>query len=157
MQPEEMHHKILVKVRRLMRFLDKVKECKENRSFRNEERKSYKQISGEYQRKIQQPDEKETKQFVSKIWKQKYYNGNGEWMNRIKDLEKLEGGSEANLLLDSLKETLVKIPNWKTPRHPRILILKIIVHHNILILLLSKYLQEVNLREWETKGKTSLI
>ena len=60
---------------------------------------------------MQQPDAKETKLSYGKIWERK-----AEWIKIMKkELKDLEEGSGASIHLKSLRATLRKVPNWKTP------------------------------------------
>ena len=75
-------------------------------------KKFYQQIGGECK------DDKETKQFLSKMWQSRKHNRKAEWINNIgKNLARLEEGP-----IDSLRATLKKVLNWKTPVHDGILV-----------------------------------
>ena len=51
---------------------------------------------------------------MSKMWEQKEENRKDEWINNMKkELPRLENATEADILLDSLRATLKKVPNWK--------------------------------------------
>ena len=61
---------------------------------------------------MQQPDDKETKQFWGKIWQRREHNRKTEWISNMgKELEGLEEGPKTKIHLDSLRETLKKVPN----------------------------------------------
>ena len=61
---------------------------------------------------------KETKLFWSKIWERKEHNRKVEWINCIeKELEGVEKGPETILHLESLREILKTVMNWKVPGH----------------------------------------
>ena len=60
----------------------------------------------------QQQDDKEPKQFLSKIWEQKDQNRKSEWMSNIeKELEGLKEGSKVKIHLEQHSK---KVTNWKT-------------------------------------------
>ena len=65
---EEINQKVLAKERRLKRYRQRVKQYRQNKTFQNNERNSYQQFGGEYNKTYQQPDEKETQRFWTKIW-----------------------------------------------------------------------------------------
>ena len=60
-QVKDLNQKILAKDGRHRRCLDRVKKCKQNWTFQNDERKFYQKVTGEYTRTSQQPAAKETK------------------------------------------------------------------------------------------------
>ena len=97
-QLKEMNLKILVKEERLKKYWDKVNQYKQNRIFQNNKSKFYQQVNGESTMTNQQLDPKETKQFWSKIWKQKDYNRNAEWIDNIKKWLELKEGAKVNKL-----------------------------------------------------------
>ena len=68
---EEINQKVLAKERRLKRYLERIKQYRQNRTFQNNERKFYQQLSGDDNKIYQQPDAKETQRFWPKIWQPK--------------------------------------------------------------------------------------
>ena len=112
----EINQKKLVKEERLKRYEDRFKQYKQNCAFQNNERKA--KVSAASTKANQQQDEKETKQFWSKIWWRKEYDGNAKWINDMqKEFEEFEEGPEANIHMESVRTTFKKVPNWKTPGH----------------------------------------
>ena len=64
-------------------------------------------MAGECTKTYQQSDDKETKQFWSKIWELKEHKTKTEWINKVKkELQGLELDSKAEIHLDSLRATL---------------------------------------------------
>ena len=65
---------------------------------------------------------------------------------------------KTKILLDSIRTTLKKVPNWKTPGHE-------IIHRNVFQKIniyprrtgYRKWIDEAKICEWMTKGKTTLI
>ena len=64
-------NKVLAKKGRLKRYLQKVKQYRQNRTFQDNERKFYQQLGEDYNKTYQQPDAKETQRFWTKIWQPK--------------------------------------------------------------------------------------
>ena len=60
---EEINQKILAKESKLIRYRDKFKQYKQNRTFQYNEWKFYQQVGGECIKTNQQPNAKETKPF----------------------------------------------------------------------------------------------
>ena len=67
-QLEEIYQKVLAKEGRLKRYRQRVKQYRQNRTFQNIERKFYQQLGGDENKTYQQPNEKETERFWTKIW-----------------------------------------------------------------------------------------
>ena len=117
-QLEEINQKVLAKEWRLKRYRQRVKQYKQNRKLQKNERKFYQKLGGHVTKTYQQPDAKETERFWTKIWQRQKYNENAEWMNNIvRELERLEEDSKAEIHIELLEKTLKKISNWKTPGH----------------------------------------
>ena len=91
----------------------------------------------------------------------KKHNENAEWINNItRELNGLEEGPKAEIHIDSLKTTLKRISNWKTPGHDGIHSFwskKFTSIHDRLALEMNRCLQGAQVPEWMTKGKTTLI
>ena len=152
---------MVAKEGRLNRYRQRVKQYRQNRTFQNNERKFYQQLGGSDTKTYQQPDAKETERFWTKIWQPKKHNENAEWINNItRELEGLEEGSEMEIHVDLLKTTLKRISNWKTPGHDGIhgfWFKKFTSIHDRLALEMNRCLQDAQVPEWMTKGKTTLI
>ena len=89
-----------------------------NGTFKRTKKKFYLQTGGKSKNTYPQPNVREAKQFWSKMWKGRDHNWKAEWRtNMEKELQALEKGSKAKILLDSLRATLKKVPNWKKPGH----------------------------------------
>ena len=118
-------------------------------------------MGGDDNKTYQQPDEKETERFWTKIWQPKKHNEKAEWINNItREPEELEEGPRAEIQTDLLKTTIKKISNWKTSDHDGILgfwFKKFTSIHERLALEMNKCLQRAHVPEWMTKGRTTLI
>ena len=160
-QLEEINQKVLAKEGRLKRYRQRVKQYRQNRTFQNNERKFYQQLEGSDTKTYQQPDIKETERFWTKIWQPKKHNENAEWINNItRDLDGLEEGPEMEIHVDLLRTTLKRISNWKAPGHDGIhgfWSKKFTSIHDRLALEINRCLQDAQVPEWMTKGKTTLI
>ena len=160
-QLEEINHKVLAKEGRLKRYLQRVKQYRQNRTFQNNERKFYQQLGGCETKTYQQPDVEETERFWTKIWEPKKHNENAEWINNItRELDGLEEGPKMEIHVDLLKTTLKRISNWKAPGHDGIhgfWFKKFTSILRRLALEMNRCLQDAQVPEWMTKGKTTLI
>ena len=104
----------------------------------------------------QQPDDKETERFWSKIWQpQKKHNERAEWVKNIRrELERLEEGPKAEIHIDLLKTTQKRIPNWKKPGHDGIYgfwLKKFTSIHESLALEMNRCLQGAQVPELDGK------
>ena len=102
----------------------------------------------------------ETEQFWTKIWQPKEHNEKAEWIsNMTRELKGLEEGPKAEIHIELLKKTLKKISNWKTPGHNgiyRFCFKKFTSIHDRLALEMNRCLQDAQVPDWMTKGKTTL-
>ena len=101
-----------------------------------------------------------TNDFGLKTSKQKHKE-RATWVNNnTRELEGLEEGPKTEIHIDLLKTTLKRIPNWKTPGHNGIHCVwfkKFTSIHDRLALEMNRCLQEAQVPDWTTKGKTTLI
>ena len=109
---EEINQKVLAKEGRLKRHRQRVKQYRQNRTFQNNERKSYQQVEDD-RKTSQQPDAGETDQLPPP---KKKHNEKAEWINnKTKVLEGLEEMPKAETHINLLKKTLknIKLENTK--------------------------------------------
>ena len=77
-----------------------------------------------------------------------------------REVEGLEEGLKAEIHIELLKKILKKISNWKTPGHDGIhgfWFKKFTSIHDRLALEMNRCLQDVQVPDWMTKGKTTII
>ena len=77
-----------------------------------------------------------------------------------RELEGLKEGPKAEIHIELLKKTLKKISNWKTPGQDGIhgfWFKKFTSIHDRLVLEMNRCLQDAQVPDWRTKGKTTLI
>ena len=66
----------------------------------------------------QQLNNKETKQFSSKMEEQREFKRKAIWINNAgNDLEKFKEGPKVKMYLHLFRATLKKVPNWKMTGH----------------------------------------
>ena len=157
-QLEGINQKVLAKEGRIKRYRQRVKQYRHHKTFQNNERKFYQQLGGGDMKTYQLPDAKETQRFWTKIWQQKKkHDKRDEWINDItRERERLEEGPKAEILIDLLKTTLKRIPNWKTPGHDGIhgfWFKKFSSIYDRLALEMNRCLQGAQISEWITKER----
>ena len=114
-QLEEINQKVLANEGRLKRYRQRVKQCRQNRTFQNNKRKFYQQLGGHDTKTYEQPDARETERFWTKIWRPKKHNEKAEWINYMtKEIKGLEEGSKVEIHIDLLKKTQKR---YQTGKH----------------------------------------
>ena len=148
MQYEVITQNILSKEGRFKRYRDRVKQCKQNRTFRYNNRKFYPTIWWRMLEDKQQPDAKEQNNFRVEYGCRKIIterpNGYVTWIQK---------GTE------SVIPILKKVPNWKTLGHDDVHCFWFWKFTSIcdrLVFELSWYL-EVDIPKWMTDGNSTLI
>ena len=109
---------------------------------------------GECMNTYQQPDDKETKQFLTKIWRRRKAEGIS---NMRKELEGIEESPKAKMHLDSRTQKITKLENAWSWWQIWILVWKFTSIHGRLAIEMNRCLQETDIPEWMIKGKTTLI
>ena len=136
-----------------------MKQYSQNRTFKNEERKFYQQVGGDDTNIYQQPDARETGQFLSKIRQPREHSKN--WIiNMAKKFEGLDEGTKAEIHIDLLRMTLKKYQIGSMSGHDGIhgfWFKKFTTTHETLALEMNRCLQEAHVPEWITKGMAILI
>ena len=107
-QLEEINQKVLAKEGRLTRYRHMVQQYRQNRTCQNNERKFYQKLGGDYNKTYQQPDAKQTQQFLDpNMATRKKHNEKAEWINNMKrELEGLVENPKAEIHTHLLKTTL---------------------------------------------------
>ena len=93
-----------------------------------------------------------------KIWQLKKHNEKAEWIDDM--TRELEGLEKVKIHIELHKKTLKKISNWKTPGHDGIhgfWFKKFTSIYDRQALEMNRCLQDAQVPDWITKGKTTLI
>ena len=110
--------RIKAKTDKINRYQQRVSQVQQNRFFRNNEGRFYRQIDeSEEGKEIVIPDAQEAKTFWTDIWGQDVeHNKDATWLREIKNDMNLKK-NQARVLIsqDKLKKILKKIPNRKAP------------------------------------------
>ena len=114
----EILQRINVKTGKINRYHQRVSQFQENRFFRNNEGRFYKQIDGsEEDEEIVVLHAQEAKTFWTDIWGQEVeHNKDATWLREIKkDMNGKNKQAREQISQEKLKKILKKIPNWKAP------------------------------------------
>ena len=106
------------KTGKINRYQQRVSQFQQNRFFRNNEGRFYKQIDGsEEEEEIVILDAQEAKTFWTDIWCQEVeHNKDATWLREIKKyMNGKNKQARVQISQEKLKKILKKIPNWKAP------------------------------------------
>ena len=82
---EEIRQRIIAKEQKIKRYQNRINQFQQNRSFKNNQGRFYKNLNndGQYE-KSEVPDAEEAKKFWQGIWgEEKEHNKNGEWFMKF--------------------------------------------------------------------------
>ena len=115
---EEILQRIKAKTPKINRYQQRVSQFQQNKLFRNNEGRFYKQIDGsEEGDELVIPDAQEAKTFWTDIWGQDVeYNKDATWLREIKkDINGKNKLAKVQISWEKLRKILKKILNWKAP------------------------------------------
>ena len=118
------------------------------------------QVEGKGTETYQQPEARETEQFLSKVWKLREHNKRvADWISNM-IIVRTRRRTESNNIHKFTQNSTIKISNWKTLGHDGthgFWFKKFITINNRQALEMNRCLQERQIPEWMTKEKTTLI
>ena len=113
----EIRQRIKAKTAKISRYQHRINQYQQNRMFRNNESRFYKQLNIDTDRTNENviPDADESRKFWSDIWGNKVErNREAEWMNDFKmGMEDTPKQQKVEITEVKVKKMLRKIPNWK--------------------------------------------
>ena len=160
---EEIRQRIKAKTAKISRYQQRINQYQQNRMFRNNESRFYKQLNNDTGRTNENaiPDADESRKFWSDIWSNKVeHNREAEWMNDFKmGMEDTPKQQKVEITEVKVKKMLRKIPNWKAPGPDGVQgfwLKNFTSMHKYLTKFLTRCL-EGDTPGWMTKGRTVLI
>ena len=160
---EELKQDLSAISQKIKRYSERVEQYNQNRTFVNNQKRFYQDLQGNGNNIAgEAPDKEKSKEFWQGIWSEPTkHNTNAEWVNRVKGrLEHVDRQEDLSITADDVKKMLGKVPNWKSPgpdgvqgfwmKNFRSL-------HELIRIHLQKCLEDGNVPEWMTSGKTALI
>lgn len=159
---EELKQRIKALSAKIKRYSDRINQFQQNRTFKNNQGKFYRDLESQGNKENLPPDPQESQAFWSDIWeKTENHNHNAEWLNEIKnDLIDKEKQNEIVISQDKLKKSIKKIPNWKSPGPDMVQgfwIKNFSSLHQSLQRGLQECLESNTVPLWMTKGRTVLL
>ena len=157
---EVIKQRIKAKAAKIKRYNERIKQFRENQLFRTDQNRFYKELNGD-NGGGESPDKEEARNFWGSIWsKDTKHNESAEWINDIKEQLSSQKQDDVVITADKITKTLSKMPNWKSPGPDFVqgFWLKDFTSlHRRMTEQLSKCLEEGDIPNWMTEGRTVLI
>ena len=115
---EEIRQKIKAKTGKITRYQQRVSQYKQNRLFRNNERRFYQQLNNESEHlENEVPDAETARNFWSDIWSREVqHNKNANWLHECRnEVENTSVQESIDITDEKVKDILKRMPNWKAP------------------------------------------
>ena len=158
---EIIRQRIKAKAGKIKRYNQRIAQYQQNRTFVNNEGRFYQQLN-EKKGESETPDPKETKSFWTNIWGiESSHNRGAEWVHELQEETKdIEQQEAIQITEKCIKKALKKLSNWKAPGPDFVQgfwIKNFTSLHAQLAKTLEKCLQEGEVPQWMTRGRTVLI
>ena len=112
---EELRQRITAKTAKIRRYTNRIKQFQDNRFYNTNQRRFFKQLSGEQERTIP-PNPEETTKFWNEIWGNNVeHKRNADWIKKQEGKISTVKQGEVSISLADVKDKVKKIPNWKGP------------------------------------------
>ena len=116
---EEIKERIKAKNNKIKRYLSRINQYQQNRTFKNNKGKFYRELnSGERNYKTTEvPDKNEAQEFWGNIWgERKEHRKDAAWLkNSKRDFEFKDKQEGVEITPENIEKILRKMPNWKAP------------------------------------------
>ena len=160
---EEIKQRIVAKQQKIKRYQNHINQFQQNRTFKNNQGRFYQNLnSGGQFDKSDVPGAEEAKKFWQGIWEEeKVHNKDAKWFMKFK--EELHGKEkQAKIIItkDKMMKSLRKMSNWKSPGPDNVQgfwLKNFTTMHDRLLNNLTQCIEEGNVPDWMTKGKTVSI
>ena len=157
---EVIKQRIKAKAAKIKRYNERIKQFRENQLFRTDQNRFYKELNGD-NGGGESPDKEEARNFWGSIWsKDIKHNESAEWINDIKEQLSSQKQDDVVITADKITKTLSKMPNWKSPGPDFVQgfwLKNFTSLHRRMTEQLSKCLEEGDIPNWMTEGRTVLI
>ena len=157
---EVIKQRIKAKAAKIKRYNERIKQFRENQLFRTDQNRFYKELNGD-NGGGESPDKEEARNFWGSIWsKDPKHNESAEWINDIKEQLSSQKQDDVVITADKITKTLSKMPNWKSPGPDFVQgfwLKNFTSLHRRMTEQLSKCLEEGDIPNWMTEGRTVLI
>ena len=114
---EELKQHISGKTLKLKRYKSRVKQYRQNRTFKNNQKALYEELDGKMRQDQVMPDAEESIRFWSGLWDNPVdHDRNAEWITTVeKELECVTQQGNINITKEDVFMHLRKMPNGKAP------------------------------------------
>ena len=159
---EELKQRITANSIIIKRYDDRCDQFRQNRLFTSNQQRLFQELEGNKDETPIITDAERSRAFWSSIWSEgKVYNGQADWLKDIEEnLGKIRKQEALTVTEAMVQKQIKKISNWKAPRPDGVhgyWFKSIMAVRPVLAALLNEALQNGNVPEWLTSGKTVLI
>ena len=113
---EELKQRLQAKATKLKRYENRIQQFKINRSFQQDQKKVYQELSGLTRTEGVTPDAAESERFWSTIWgNEAQHNRDAQWLKDLREECDKVNQQGITITLETVTERVKKIPNWKAP------------------------------------------
>ena len=158
---EELRQRVIAIAAKLQRYDSRDLQLRQNKLFQSNQKRLFEEIEGKARQEAVVPDAEESKEFWSGIWDVPVeHNKNAEWLKKLENHTRdVPKQLNVKLEINSLKQKLKKMPNWKGPGPDGVqgYWLKNFTYlHERITFQLDECLQQGNVPDWMTTGRTLL-
>ena len=160
---ETLKQKIQLKAHRIRRYEKRTKFFRQNKLFKDDPKRLYREIDKQTIEVNDIPSENEIKNFWSSIWSNdKGFNADAEWINKVAEKYKnIETQSWDDITVEELENALKKSQKWKSPgidKVPNFWLSHMSAMHKLLAKQMSEIISEPDLTpKWLAEGITYLL
>ena len=157
---EELRQRIAAKSSKIRRYLNRIKQFQDNRRFKSNQGRFFKDINGGQEKTIP-PNPEEAIQFWNGIWGNNVrHNEEAEWIKNQKGKSSAARQENVTITLADVKDKVKKVPSWKAPGPDEIQgywIKNFTELHSKIADRLEQCLQGGEVPDWLVEGRTILI
>ncbi len=161
---EELKQKVQCKAQRIRRYEKRNNFFIQNRNFKENTKKFYRDISKKHSDVLNPPNKEDLEQFWKPIWEnEKSYNEEAEWINRQSKIldEVIQPQEWGEISVDEISHQIRKSANWKSPGLdgiPNFWLKQLVSLHDDLAVALTGVINESDaIPGWLTEGITYLL
>ena len=157
---EELKQRISSKSSKIKRYEKRIKQFHDNKLFKSDQNKFYKQLNGQETKTIP-PNSDDATRFWTNIWgNKKNHNKEAEWIRHQKENMTELKQNNINITLEDVKERIKTMPNWKGAGPDKIQgfwIKNFSEIHTSLANCLQQCMEQSEVPNWLVEGRTILI
>ena len=158
---EDLKQRVTAKATKIQRYQNRNKQFQQNRLFETAQRKFYEKLSGVKNHCEPIPDEERAKQFWGNIWgEEATHRRDADWLKKLKEEVKVTQQADMSITVHKVSQFLRRAPSWKAPGPDLVQgfwLKNFTSLHRRIANKLQSCLDNGNMPEWMTKGRTVLL